>query len=60
MQLGASLERNIWVAPGVSGDIAHEILVRLRNGAIEQNDRQELVSFSGSGPQAVRRAEKPL
>ena len=49
MQLSARLERNIWVAPGVSGDIAHETLVRLRNGAIEQNDRQELVSFRQAG-----------
>ncbi len=49
MQLNARLERNIWVAPGVSGDIAHEILVRLRNGSIEQNDRQELVSFRQAG-----------
>lgn len=45
LQLGARLERNIWVAPGVSGDIAHETLVRLRSGAIEQNDRQELLSI---------------
>lgn len=50
MQLNARLERNIWVAPGVSGDIAHEIFVRLRNGVIEQNDRQELVSFRQSAP----------
>ena len=49
MQLNARLERNIWVAPGVSGDIAHEILVRLRNGVIEQNDRQELLSFRQAG-----------
>lgn len=55
MQLGARLERNIWVAPGVSGDIAHEILVRLRNGAIEQNDRQELVSFRQAGPGVAAR-----
>jgi hypothetical protein len=55
MQLGARLERNIWVAPGISGDIAHEILVRLRNGSIEQNDRQELISFSGPGSQATQR-----
>ena len=55
MQLGARLERNIWVAPGISADIAHEILVRLRNGAIEQNDRQELVSFSGSGSRTAQR-----
>ena len=55
MQLGARLERNIWVAPGISGDIAHEILVRLRNGAIEQNDRQELVSFRGSGSRTAQR-----
>ena len=45
VQLGARLERNIWVAPGGSGDIAHDILVRLRNGAIEQNDRQELTAY---------------
>ncbi len=49
VQLGARLERNIWVAPGVSGDIAHEIFVRLRNGAVEQNDRQELVAFRQAG-----------
>lgn len=54
MQLGARLERNIWVAPGISGDIAHETLVRLRNGATEQNDRQELVSFS-VGPHTAQR-----
>ena len=45
VELGASLERNIWVAPGVNADIAHEIRVRLRNGKWDQNDRQELVSF---------------
>ena len=45
IDLGARIERSIWVAPGVNADIAHEIKVRLRNGAIEQNDRQELVSF---------------
>ncbi len=46
MELSASLERNIWVAPGVNADIAHEIIVRLRNGRTEQADRQELVSIS--------------
>ncbi|MCF8157303.1 MAG: hypothetical protein K9K35_14970, partial [Rhodoferax sp.] len=45
VDLGAYLERNIWVTPGINSDIAHEILVRLRNGVIEQNDRQELVSY---------------
>jgi hypothetical protein len=45
MELGASLERNIWVTPGVNADIAHEIKVRLRSGRWEQNDRQELVSI---------------
>ena len=49
LELGAYLERNIWVAPGVNADIVHEIKVRLRGGAIEQNDRQELVSFVQSG-----------
>ena len=46
MELGASIERNIWVAPGVNADIAHEIKVRLRNGRMEQADREELVSFA--------------
>jgi hypothetical protein len=55
MQLNARLERNIWVAPGVSGDIAHEISVRLRNGAIEQFDRQELVSFRQAAQRTATR-----
>lgn len=55
MQLNARLERNIWVAPGVNGDIAHEIFVRLRNGTIEQNDRQELVSFRQAGQRTAAR-----
>ena len=46
MQLGAALARNIWVAPGVPADIAHETIVRLRSGAIEQFDRQELASLA--------------
>jgi uncharacterized caspase-like protein len=54
MQLGARIDRNIWVSPGISGDIAHEIAVHLRNGAIEQNDRQELVSFQQLGRPAGR------
>ena len=45
MHLQARLERNIWIAPGVNADIAHETLVRLNNGRIEQNERQELVSY---------------
>jgi hypothetical protein len=49
VQLGASLTRTIWVAPGVAADIAHETLVRLRNNRIEQYDRQELVSVQ-AGP----------
>lgn len=55
MELNARLERNIWVAPGISGDIAHETFVRLRNGTIEQNERQELVSFRVSGSQRAQR-----
>lgn len=46
LDLGAYLERNIWVSPGINADIAHEIKVRLRNNFLEQNDRQELVSIS--------------
>ena len=45
IELGAHLERNIWVTPGINSDIAHEIVVRLRSGAIDQYDRQELVSY---------------
>jgi hypothetical protein len=46
MQLGASLLRTIWVAPGVAADIVHETVVRLRNSTIDQFDRQELVSVT--------------
>jgi Caspase domain len=45
MELGASLQRNIWIAPGINADIAHETIVRLKSGRIEQYDRQELVRF---------------
>jgi uncharacterized caspase-like protein len=48
VNLGASLQRRIWVAPGISADIAHETLVRLRNGAIDQNDRQELIYYKAT------------
>ena len=50
VNLGARLERNIWIAPGVNADIAHETLVRLNNGRIEQNERQELVSLRQKAP----------
>lgn len=43
--LAATLERNIWVVPGINADIAHEVRVRLKSGRWEQNDRQELVSY---------------
>jgi hypothetical protein len=46
MDLRAQINRTIWVTPGVNADIAHETLVRLNNGRIEQNDRQELVAFT--------------
>lgn len=46
LELGAYLERNIWVSPGINADIAHEIKVRLRNNFLEQNDRQELISIA--------------
>lgn len=46
MDLNAQIKRTIWVAPGVNADIAHETYVRLSNGTIEQNDRQELVALS--------------
>lgn len=46
--LSASIKRTLWVAPGVPGDIAAETFVRLRSGAIEQNDRQELVAVRPS------------
>lgn len=46
--LSAFIKRTLWVAPGVPGDIAAETFVRLRNGVIEQNDRQELVAVHPS------------
>ena len=45
MDLGHRLERNIWVTPGITADIVHEIKVHKPNGRWEQNDRQELVSY---------------
>lgn len=45
MDLQASLERTIWVAPGVNADIAQEYKVRLRNGNFNENERRELVSY---------------
>jgi uncharacterized membrane protein len=45
VERGANLQRKIWVAPGFNVDIAHEIVVRLRGGKFEQNDRQELVRY---------------
>jgi uncharacterized caspase-like protein len=49
MELGAYLQRNIWVAAGIHADIAHETVVRLRNGSLDQNDRQELVRYEVQG-----------
>ena len=46
LELGARIERDIWVSPGVNADIVQEIKVRLRDGRWEQNDRQEPVSFT--------------
>jgi hypothetical protein len=43
------IQRKIWVTPGVNADIAHETYVRLRNGKIDQWDRQELVSYKAIG-----------
>ena len=45
VELGAYIERNIWIAPDVSADIAHETMVRTRSGYIDQYDRQELVQI---------------
>lgn len=45
MEIGANLQRNIWVAAGIHADIVHETFVRLRNGRIDQDDRQELVRY---------------
>lgn len=48
--LGAFIKRTIWIAPGIDADLAHETYVRLRNGQVEQDDREELVSFKrGAG-----------
>ena len=57
VELGANLQRNIWIAPGINADIAHETLVRLRNGQIDQNERQELVRYVSSSRVAVSAAQ---
>jgi hypothetical protein len=46
MDLNAAITRTIWITPGVNADIAHETMVRLRDGRIEQHDRQELVALA--------------
>ena len=46
MDLNAAITRTIWIAPGINADIAHETMVRLRDGRIEQHDRQELVALA--------------
>ncbi|HRD86348.1 MAG TPA: hypothetical protein PLF63_14395, partial [Rubrivivax sp.] len=48
--LAAHIRRTFWVAPGVAADIAHETTVRLRNGVVEQDDRQELVELPRRPP----------
>ena len=49
IEIGANLQRNIWVAAGIHADIVHETFVRLRNGRIDQDDRQELVRYNVPG-----------
>lgn len=61
VELGAALSRTIWVAPGVDADIAHETLVRLRNGNINQERAPgaRVVSLTGRrihGPRLGRDA----
>lgn len=46
MELGATIDRTIWVTPGIAYDIAHEILVKLRSGKVEQFDREELQTIA--------------
>jgi hypothetical protein len=46
LDLGAGLERDIWVSPGVNADIAQDYRVRLRSGQLETQQREELVSYS--------------
>jgi uncharacterized caspase-like protein len=46
LELGASIERDIWVSPGVNADIAQDYRVRLRSGQMETNQREELLSFT--------------
>lgn len=57
VELGANLQRNIWIAPGINADIVHETLVRLRSGQIDQNDRQELVRYVSTSRVAAGSAQ---
>jgi Caspase domain len=45
MQLGAKIERTIWVAPGINPDIAQDYKVTLNNNRIDEWTRTELVKF---------------
>lgn len=60
VNLGASLERNIWVSPGINADIVHETMVRLRSGKIDQYERQELVHYQVADGAAVTVAVRTL
>lgn len=43
--LSAHIRRTLWVVPGLPGDVAADTFVRLRNGVVEQNERQELIAI---------------
>jgi hypothetical protein len=57
MELGAYLQRNIWVAAGINADIVLETLVRLRSGVMDQDDRQELVRYQVPGTRLAASAQ---
>jgi Caspase domain len=54
LELGAQIERTLWVAPGVNADIAQDYRVRLRSGQVETNQRIELLSYTPAPKRASR------
>ncbi len=61
VELGAYIERDIWVSPGVSADIAQNYKVRLRSGQIDANQREELTAYIPAQKRAsAKRPRQPI
>ena len=61
MEDGAYIERDIWVSPGVSADIALNYKVRWRSGQFDANERWELSAYIPAQKRAsAKRPRQPI